>query len=418
MDFGALPPEVNSGRMYSGAGPGPLLSAASAWSELAAELQSAAAGYGTVVADLSGDWHGPSAAAMSVAAAPYVEWMRGLAGQAEQAGVQASAAAAAYEAAFAATVPPPVIAANRSLLMTLIATNILGLNGPAIAATEAQYAQMWAQDAAAMYGYAGAASAATKLTPFAEPPPTTSEAGAADQQAAVAQAATTSGGSVGQQISQALTTLPNTLQTLSANPAAASSTLPGGLGTDLANWNTIMSTLTGPYEPLLGASSMVGGPFLSFGQSWSMWLNSLGAGSYLAGPKAISGALTPLAPMASPNVAGLAGAPVTGSLGRAALVGKLSVPPAWGATALPIQPVSLSLPAGAAAPAVAFAGEDALFSEMALSSLAGRAMGATTGRAVGATITRATGCGVSAEVLGEADPAAATIVVIPALDED
>lgn len=418
MDFGAIPPEVNSGLMYAGAGPGPLLAAASAWSALAAELYSAAAGYGAVLSDLSGDWHGPSAATMAVAAVPYVEWMSGLAGQAEQTAAQASAAAAAYEAAFAATVPPPVIAANRSLLSTLIATNILGLNTLAIAATEAHYAEMWAQDAAAMYGYAGAASAATQLAPFTEPPQTTNEAGAADQQAAVAQAAGSSGSSVVQQISQAATTMPNTLQALSANPAVASSTLPGGLGTDLANWNTIMSTLTGPYEPLLGASSLVGGPFLSFGQSWSMWLNSLGVSSYLAGPKAVTGALTPLSPLVSPNVAGLTGAPVTGSLGRAALVGKLSVPTAWATSAPGIQPLALSVPAGSAAPAVAFAGEDALFSEMALSSLAGRTMGATTARTVGATITRATGCGVTAEVISEADPAAATIIVIPALDED
>ena len=63
---------------------------------------------------------------------------------------QAKAAVAAYEAAFAATVPPPVIEANRALLMMLIATNILGQNTPAIAATEADYMEMWAQDSAAM----------------------------------------------------------------------------------------------------------------------------------------------------------------------------------------------------------------------------------------------------------------------------
>ena len=38
-----------------------------------------------------------------------------------------------------------MIAANRSLLMTLIATNILGQNTPAIAATEAHYMEMWAE---------------------------------------------------------------------------------------------------------------------------------------------------------------------------------------------------------------------------------------------------------------------------------
>lgn len=423
MDFGTLPPEVNSSRMYSGAGPGPLLAAASAWSELAAELRSAAAGYGAVVSDLAAEWHGSSADSMSASAAPYVEWMSGLAAQTEQAGAQAAAAAAAYEAAFAATVPPSLIAANRSLLMTLVATNILGLNTPAIAATEAHYAEMWAQDAATMYSYAGASAAATQLTPFAEPPQTTNQAGAADQAAATAQATSSSGSSVGQQMMQLLKTLPNALQA-AADPAAAGSALPGGLGTDLANWNTIMAALTGAYSPLLGWSSIPGGPLLSFGQIWSWPINAMGATSYLAGPKAVTGALAPLSSMAHQAVqaAGPGGVPVTGALGRAALVGNLSVPTAWATSAPAIQPVVLTLPASAAAPAVAFAGEDALFSATALSSLAGRAMGATTGRTVGATMPHAAGCGVGADVVGavagEADPAAATIVVIPELGDE
>ena len=57
------------------------------------------------------------------------------------------------------TVPPPVIAANRTQLASLIATNVLGQNTPAIAANEAQYGEMWAQDAAAMYGYAANSAA-------------------------------------------------------------------------------------------------------------------------------------------------------------------------------------------------------------------------------------------------------------------
>ena len=120
---------------------------------------------------------------MAAAAAPYLDWMTRTAAQAEQTATQGKAAAAAYEAAFAMTVPPAVIAANRTQLMALIASNVFGQNTAAIAATETAYAEMWAQDAAAMYGYAGSSAAATTLTPFTTPPPTTNPAG---QGAAVA----------------------------------------------------------------------------------------------------------------------------------------------------------------------------------------------------------------------------------------
>ncbi|MGF2952258.1 PPE domain-containing protein, partial [Mycobacterium sp. THU-M116] len=45
FDFGALPPEINSARMYSGPGSAPMMTAASAWDALAAQLESYAAGY-------------------------------------------------------------------------------------------------------------------------------------------------------------------------------------------------------------------------------------------------------------------------------------------------------------------------------------------------------------------------------------
>src|ERR1700757_2237415 len=177
--FGALPPEVNSGLMYAGAGSGPMVAAAAAWDGLAAELSSAATSYRAVVSELTGQsWLGPSSVRMAASAAPYVVWMDTTAAQAEQTANRARSAVAAYQAAFLATVPPPVIAANRALLMSLVATNIFGQNTPAIAATEAQYAEMWAQDAAAMYGYAGASAAATMLTPFTAPTQNTNPAGA------------------------------------------------------------------------------------------------------------------------------------------------------------------------------------------------------------------------------------------------
>ena len=79
-----------------------------------------------------------------------------------------SAVAASFETAQAATVAAPAIAANRVLLGTLVSTNILGLNTPAIAATESHYEEMWAQDVTAMANYhAGASSAWDGLAPLA-----------------------------------------------------------------------------------------------------------------------------------------------------------------------------------------------------------------------------------------------------------
>jgi PPE-repeat protein len=436
MDFGILPPEINSGRMYTGAGLGPMLAAAAAWDDLAAELSSTASSYASEVSALtSGAWQGPSSASMAAAAAPYVAWMNATAAQAEETGSQAKVAAAAYEAAFAATVPPPVISANRALLMMLIATNILGQNTPAIAATEAHYMEMWAQDATAMYVYAGSSASAAQLTPFTEPPPTTNAAGTAVQSAAATQATSTSSASnIGTQLAQFINSLPTALQNLATGltespttasgnllsglslPQLASVSLPAGLQTDLNNWNTIFSTIaSGPYS-LQGLTSIPGGPFLSFGQAYAWGQNGQGAAAFLAGPKPITGALAPLASeMPHLSSAGFGAAPVSGSMGRAAMVGSMSVPEGWTQAAPAIRTLAATLPTNlAAAPAAALAGgEGGAFSQMALSSLAGRAVAAAATGSVGTTAT----AGSLGGVVTEADPAAATIIVIPALGD-
>src|ERR1700730_5035003 len=73
MDFAMLPPEINSGRMYAGPGSGPMLAAAAAWSGLAADLESAASSYQSVISGLTGGaWLGPAAGAGGHADAPPV----------------------------------------------------------------------------------------------------------------------------------------------------------------------------------------------------------------------------------------------------------------------------------------------------------------------------------------------------------
>jgi PPE-repeat protein len=435
MDFAFLPPEVNSGRMYTGPGAGPMLAAAAAWDDLAAELSSTAASYASTVSGLTGGaWQGPSSESMAAAATTYVEWMNTTAAQAEETGNQAKAAVASYEAAFAATVPPPVIEANRALLMMLIATNILGQNTPAIAATETHYMEMWAQDAAAMYGYAGSAGSASVLTPFTEPPATTNPAGTAQQSAAAAQAGTSGASNIGTEITQFINSLPTALQNLangllqspttgSTNllsglslPQLTSLSLPPGLQTDLTNWNTIWSALTGPYS-VQGWTAIPGGPFLSFGQAYSWGQNGQAAAAFLAGPKPITGALAPLASELGPHLtsAGYVAAPASGSMGRAMLVGNMSVPQGWTQAAPEIRNVAQALSTElASAPEAALAGSEGdIFGQMALSSLAGRAVAATsTGSIGGAPMASSLGGFVT-----EADPAAATIFVIPAFED-
>ena len=154
MSFSLIPPEINSALMYQGAGSGPLLEAATAWDELAADLEATATQYQTAVTNLTtGTWLGPSSAHMASAAEPYIAWLQTTATEAAQTGAQAKAAAAAYQTAYASMVPPPVIAANRAELTTLVSNNFLGQNTGAIAQNEANYLEMWIQDALGMDTY-------------------------------------------------------------------------------------------------------------------------------------------------------------------------------------------------------------------------------------------------------------------------
>lgn len=161
-------------------GPGPMMAAAAAWNNLAAELTTTASAYESVISELTGGpWVGPSSAVMAAATEPYIGWMNITAAAVEHAASQAMASAAAYEAAFAMTVPPAQIAANRAQLAALVATNFLGVNTPAIMATEASYAQMWVQDAVAMYGYQVSSASAATLNPLTSPTQTTNPVGPA-----------------------------------------------------------------------------------------------------------------------------------------------------------------------------------------------------------------------------------------------
>src|SRR3984885_7742730 len=375
VDFGALPPEFNSARMYAGPGSSSLQAAASAWNGLAAELQSAASVYDTVITQLASDeWMGPASASMASAAQPYVSWMNSTAAQAEQAATQARAAAAAYEQAFAETVPPPLIAANRAQTAAAVQANVFGQYTPLIAQLEAQYSEMWAQDSAAMYGYAGQSAAATQVTPFASPAATTNPAGTAAQSAAVSSATGTSAATSSQKILQELTSsTPASLQSLASPTSAATTTTPFQdlysflFGTTVLATN--LSALVTSYSPYAALFYNTEGlPYFSVGMG--------NFGTQIAKSTGMLGGALPAAaaPQALGGLGGLGAAlggggahSVSAVSGGAGAVGKLAVPASWVGATPPAAPHGVQLVSSvSAAPEAAGAGSGNLLGGMPL----------------------------------------------------
>jgi PPE-repeat protein len=332
-----------------------MMAAAGAWDEVAAELGLAAGGYSSAITELtSAPWLGPASRAMLAAITPHMTWLSAVADQAEQTAMMARAAAAAYETAFGMTVPPPVIAANRVLLMNLIATNFFGQNTPAIAATEAQYMEMWAQDAATMYTYAASSAVATRVPPWLPTKKATSDNGLEDQANAVANATKTPAGNTAQTVTQTTmqlsatqnATVPQLLSTAGTTSNATTATDPpwwaswltvptptNPMGLSPTTFNTLRQGLQAYFGVGLGA----------FGYQMQQQL-TFGLGSTAGG----SGAWFP-----TPQFAGLflgashgGGAAATAHLSSATKIGALSVPSNWATTpvdALVDEPVTKAI---------------------------------------------------------------------------
>ncbi|KKC02660.1 hypothetical protein AWC17_22290 [Mycobacterium nebraskense] len=330
-----FPPEINSALMYGGAGPGPLLTAASAWEALAADLAAAAASFESVVTGVAaGPWTGPSSEAMVAAATPYLQWLISAAGQAEMAAAQATAAATAYEAAFMATVPTPAVLANRIRLLALIATNFFGQNSPAIAMTELEYMEMWAQDVAAMVGYhAGAQTVASTLPAFSAPPAGLSGlAGVVTAPLNLASQALGAVSSVGASFfselqsvfgvsfgvfSPALSSVTSLLSSMPVTTLTAVAPLGMYPATALMSPMMVLAHSTGPVAPAATGVTTVSAEVPH------------AAGGGVPGPQSLGGL-------------GVA----TAGLGTARFVGAITVPPTWeGSMPVPAVLTSLAVPA-------------------------------------------------------------------------
>jgi PPE-repeat protein len=228
---------------------------------------------------------------MAAAAAPYVTWLSAASAQAEQVANQARASAGAYELAFCATVPPPMIAANRTQLMTLIATNVLGQNCAAIAATEAEYCEMWAQDVTAMTCYdTSTAAVEAQATPFAQPP----------------------AGLPGSAIPA---------QSALIDLQLVSSTTRSPLFSQLSSMASRLEMLTTPAELAMEPMNMLMGQFMT---GANPFLASSGGPSM--GPALMSANSPSLGALSTPQ---LNASVVSAGVGRAGSIGALSVPASW-----------------------------------------------------------------------------------------
>ncbi len=392
MDFAMFPPEVNSGRMYIGPGSESMVAAAEAWEGLASELHATANAYESVISGLTaGPWLGPSSASMTVAAASYVGWLSSAAAQAEEAATQARAAVEAYEEAFASTVPPQLVAANRALFARLVAANLFGRNTSAIATTEAQYGEMWAQDTAAMYRYADASASATTLTPFAALRQDTDPAASARQAAAAGQATGTSVGNAQNALSsaqQTLSAVPSALQGLAAAAPAAPTTSSLSTLSDLVSlFVDLPAGLAGIFVDVpLSTLGLVALPFDIGGYGTGVHTDDIVSGwngeqSWPGTGPALVKAFP--APLLNLPLGTVSAARVSAGLGQATTVGTLSVPATWTIATPMVRPISYTLRALPAAAGVV--DEEPLpvssttFGQMALAGLAGRAIACSLG---------------------------------------
>jgi PPE-repeat protein len=402
MSFMMFPPEINSSLMYSGAGSGPLMAAASAWSELAADLESTAAAYQAVLAQLTGSaWLGPSSARMAAATAPYVDWLATAAGQAAQTSAQAQFAAAAYEGAFASTVPPAVIAANRALLLALVATNFLGQNTPAIMATEAHYMEMWFQDGLTMDTYATTSEQAVVL-PQQTPAPSTSDGGLSSDLAAAVQSiensvtntvnnltsaiqgllsGNTTAGSANS-VSPALSSAVSNLSGASTGAQAGAATSGATTAASTAATNAVTST-AGTLLPIQATyyatmlASMPAKMLISLGNSMSAsQAMQAGQQAMLADVQTlVDGKLKALLASISGQMRGF-GSQITAQLAGAGKLGGMSVPNGWAQAAPEMVRAAPVLPANSIASPITSANlPTSPYTQALMGAMNGRGMG-------------------------------------------
>ena len=168
----AMPPEINTSRLMTGAGGAPMLQAAAGWEAFAVSLEAQADELAASLAQLSGSWTGAASDRATQATTPMITWLRTTSMQAQKRAMQAASQATAHTTAMAETPPIPEIEENHITHGVLEATNFLGVNAVPIAANEDDYfLRMWTQAAMAMDGYQAETMLNTAFEPIPPMPP-------------------------------------------------------------------------------------------------------------------------------------------------------------------------------------------------------------------------------------------------------
>ncbi|MFF0498848.1 PPE family protein [Nocardia aobensis] len=170
FDFAALPPEVNSARLFAGPGPEPMEATSIAYEAVSEALMAAATGFEGSNGVMQVAWEGEAGTKAHNAFSRHTEWYRQQAVVAKQTSMIVGAAAAANHGARLAMPPLPMILANRAMSVALAATSsaTMGATQPLIAANELAYLFMWERASETMYTYQGISSGLIG----ALPPPT------------------------------------------------------------------------------------------------------------------------------------------------------------------------------------------------------------------------------------------------------
>ncbi|WP_044111756.1 PPE family protein [Mycobacterium canetti] len=166
-----IPAEYISNIIYEGPGADSLFLASGQLRELAYSVETTAESLEDELDELDENWKGSSSDLLADAVERYLQWLSKHSSQLKRAAWAINGLANAYNDTRRKVVPPEDIAANREERRRLIASNVAGVNAPAIADLDAQYDQYRARNVAVMNAYLSwTRFALSELPRWREPP--------------------------------------------------------------------------------------------------------------------------------------------------------------------------------------------------------------------------------------------------------